>query len=291
MVSASAYKETYDKQGYVIIPGLIPDDTLPELTAAAERAVERTRLGSWQHRRTLGRQFPPFDESDPDSWGVQHIMHPDLGEPAFVKWYTSDMFVKAVLGLLCCKEDELQMELFNMLINPTSHDFALRWHRDDVKETAGEEEERDALSKWHFGIQWNAALFDDSCLYLVPGSHALPRTPEQRSQSSTMDPPTDPMDMPGAIQVTIKRGETAFYNSNILHCAAYSSRSERATLHGTMGCTRGGSSRARNILQHGLDWMTDPRFRDALDARGKMMLDNVLRMKAAAGKVEYSLEN
>lgn len=109
MVSASTFKETYDKQGYVIIPGLIPDDMLPELTVAAERAIERTRSGSWQHRRTLGRQFPPFDESDPDSWGVQHIMHPDLGEPAFAKWYTSDVFVKSVLGLLCCKEDELQM--------------------------------------------------------------------------------------------------------------------------------------------------------------------------------------
>ena len=38
-------------------------------------------------------------------------------------------------------------------------------------------------------IPARSALFDDSCLYLVPGSHALPRTSEQRSQSSTMDPP------------------------------------------------------------------------------------------------------
>lgn len=54
-----------------------------------------------------------------------------------------------------CNSEERPLdaiELFNMLINPTSHDFALRWHRDDVKETAGEEEERDALSKWHFGV-------------------------------------------------------------------------------------------------------------------------------------------
>ena len=43
-------------------------------------------------------------------------------------------------------------ELFNMLINPETQQFALRWHRDDVKESATEEEERDALSIWHHGV-------------------------------------------------------------------------------------------------------------------------------------------
>jgi len=39
-----------------------------------------------------------------------------------------------------------------MLINPEGHDFALRWHRDDVGEKASEEEEREALGKWRFGV-------------------------------------------------------------------------------------------------------------------------------------------
>lgn len=43
-------------------------------------------------------------------------------------------------------------ELFNMLINPTDHDFALRWHRDDVRENASEEEERTALAIWQHGV-------------------------------------------------------------------------------------------------------------------------------------------
>lgn len=118
MVSSTSYKELYDKQGYVIIPRLVPEDMLPELTAAAERAIERTRSGLWQHRRTVGRQFPPFDDVNPDSWGVQHIMHPDLGERAFSDWYTCDVFVKAVMGLLDCKEDELQMGRLMITSNP-----------------------------------------------------------------------------------------------------------------------------------------------------------------------------
>ena len=46
------------------------------------------------------------------------------------------------------------IELFNMLINPTSNSFALRWHRDDVKENATEDEERKALSIWHHGVSF-----------------------------------------------------------------------------------------------------------------------------------------
>jgi len=43
-------------------------------------------------------------------------------------------------------------ELFNLLINPLDHDFSLRWHRDDIHENATEEEERDALRAWSYGV-------------------------------------------------------------------------------------------------------------------------------------------
>lgn len=43
-------------------------------------------------------------------------------------------------------------ELFNLLINPEQHDFALRWHRDDVKETATQDQEEEALKIWTKGV-------------------------------------------------------------------------------------------------------------------------------------------
>ena len=86
-------------------------------------------------------------------------------------------------------------------------------------------------------------------------------------------------------------GETVFYNSNILHCATYDPSAKRATLHATMGSVQGGSSRARNILQHGLNWMTEERFKDTLNERGKRMLERLIKMKESAGEVGYSLVN
>ncbi|TBU26384.1 hypothetical protein BD311DRAFT_667563 [Dichomitus squalens] len=287
----SALKQLYDTQGYVIVPGLISPSLLPELEAACARAIAKTREGTWPHRRTVGRQFPPYDESNPDSWGVQHVMHPDLGEDAFARWYTSDELVGAVCELLGCRAEDLQMELFNLLINPTTHSFALRWHRDDVRENASEDEEREALGVWHHGVQWNTALRKDTCLFVVPGSHKVPRTPAQCALSSTLEAPVNPLDMPGAVRVTLQPGETVFYNNNILHCATYDAREERVTLHACMGEVRGGPSRARNILQHGLGWMKEERFKETLDERGRRMLERIVRLQESVGEVGYSLAN
>ena len=90
----------------------------------------------------------------------------------------------------------------------------------------------------------------------------------------------------------ILAGETVFYNSNILHCGVYNSKQHRATLHGCMGDTRGGSTRARNVLQHGLLWMTEDRFRDQLSERGARMLQALIDMKEGVkGDVGYSQLN
>ena len=172
----SDIKEMYGTRGYVIVPGLIPPELFTTLKEACERVVSKTRSGAWPYRRTVGRQFPPFDNEHQDSWGVQHIMHPDLGELIFAEWYTCAELTGVVRELLSCREDDLQMgkcmdlrplqagplsamvnmnlgsELLNMLINPLNNDFALRWHRDDVREDATTEEEEDALAAWTHGV-------------------------------------------------------------------------------------------------------------------------------------------
>jgi hypothetical protein len=141
------------------------------------------------------------------------------------------------------------MELFNLLIRP-DHDFELRWHRDDIPSTATAEEEVARLAEpaWH--AQWNLALYDDSSLIVIPGSHLRPRTQPERS--------AEPFEknMPGQLQVELKAGDAVFYNNNILHRGVYDSNKERMTLHGSVGHVNGGVSRARNVLQHGVgEWV------------------------------------
>ncbi|KAF8451938.1 hypothetical protein L210DRAFT_3499099 [Boletus edulis BED1] len=298
-ISESLLKATHDDQGYVLVPDLIPSDLLPALRAACDRVIAKTRTGAWPHRRTVGKQFPPFDAAHPDSWGVQHVMHPALGEPVFAQWYTSEGVRTVSAALLGCDVRSLQMgrnaELFNLLINPLNHDFALRWHRDDVRENATPEEERKALASWSRGVQWNTALYEDACLYLVPKSHKVPRTDEQRVHSTTLEPPRDPLAMPGAIRLVLQRkclSPCLCRRNGVLQLQhpALCAKQRRATLHATMGDTRGGSTRARNVLQHGLEWMQEKRFRETLDEAGQRMLDALIEMRnGVQGEVGYSL--
>ena len=108
-------KAVYDQQGYVVVPGLLDPEhkNTSELEEACERIIALTRAGSWPHRRTVGKQFPPYGDENSDSWGVQHVMHPDLGEPAFVQWYTSSNLLAIVTELLGCQETDLQMGAYD----------------------------------------------------------------------------------------------------------------------------------------------------------------------------------
>ena len=113
-LSYTSIKASYDANGFVIIPSgtplsLIPPSKLPPLRDACERVIAKTRTGEWTRRRTVGKQFPPYDNDNSDSWGVQHLMHPDLGEGIFAGWYCSERVLKAVKALLGCEEEDLEL--------------------------------------------------------------------------------------------------------------------------------------------------------------------------------------
>lgn len=159
-------------------------------------------------------------------------------------------FIKELLN---CTEDQLQLELFNLLINPIRTPYELAWHRDAIPLETTEQLEAELLKIPHFGCQWNTALYEDDCLIVVPGSHHRPRTNEERKM---IDENLNCV-LPNQLIVRLKPGETVFYNNNILHRAVYQldTIKKRRTLHACIGLTVGGAKRAGNLFQHGLEWM------------------------------------
>ncbi|TIA71648.1 hypothetical protein E3P77_02202 [Wallemia ichthyophaga] len=280
----AAHKRELDSTGYVVIDGFIQGDELSQLREAAAAAEQLTRSHRWPHRRVVGKQFPPWSDADtPDSWGVQHLMHPQLRLPQFRAFYANTRLTALAAGLIGCDEGALQMELFNMLILPAKTSFNLSWHRDHVNHAIEAEAEEQALRVPHYGIQFNAPLYDDGCLWVVPGSHRQVRNHIQRELSCNTLPTTNPALMPQAKQVHLKAGQILFYNANILHCAAYPQSPPapaRATLHGSFGDANGGSERAVGVLQHGLEWMKEPSFGDG---PGRHMWLRLLDMYEKAG--------
>jgi hypothetical protein len=251
-MAAQNCREALNRDGFVLIPSILNDSQISILRAASAETIALARSGRWPSVRTLPKQFPPWtiapgaDPAADGIWGVQLLLHPDLPHSqTFIKNYFSNTIVDVVKQLLDCEDDELVLELFNLLIRP-DRDFELRWHRDDIPSSASAEEELERLRQpaWH--AQWNIALFDDESLIVVPGSHVRARTNVERD--------ADPFakGLPGEIKLRMKAGDAVFYNNNILHRGAYASGVERMTLHGSIGHAGGSSSRARNVLQHGV---------------------------------------
>lgn len=277
-----------DSEGYVLVPSMLSAQEVDALRNACSDLRLLAETGGWRFLRTLPKQFPPWG-SDPSVgiWRIQHLLHPDNPHnKLFASTYFSDSIVKTVIELLSCSENDLVMELYNLLMTPT-HDFSLRWHRDDIPPDASPEEETNALSRpaWH--AQWNLALYDGDSLIVVPKSHIRAQSDEER----TMNPYE--CNLPGRKTVQLKAGDAVFYNNNILHRAIYDSKIPRMTLHGSIGQVAGEGLRARNVLQHGLGpWVQRCDFssldKETIRNRAEAMKKRLLEMGGAYEDLGYS---
>jgi hypothetical protein len=180
----------FHRDGYIVVDGIFDGQDVDQLKQAAHEVTRLTREGKWTHRRVVGKQFPPYDTvASPDSWGVQHLMHSQLPHhDVFTRFYASSPLLDIAAHLLHTSISSMQLELFNLLIEPAQHCFALGWHRDDIRPDVTQAEERERLAAPTSGIQWNACLYDDDCLFLVPGTHVRLRTEEEQKANRT-DPP------------------------------------------------------------------------------------------------------
>lgn len=256
---SSYHRDKIAKDGFTVIKNFLTPEEIAKYKEASEKVIKLARDGKWDAVRTRGKQFPPWPKNyNPDIWGISGLLHPDLGELAlpFHDLYASDKLLDVAGDILQAHKEELSMELFNMLINPLT-DFELEWHRDYIKpEVSPEQEAVQLLSDPYAGTQFNLPLTEDKCLIVVPGSHNRVRTEEERRKTTDSSKKGF---ITNQIVVELSPGDVVFYNSNILHRAAYSSQTPRITLHGSYGHVEHGKTRAKGVLQHGIaDWL--PRF-------------------------------
>ena len=263
----------YENSGYTMIDNAIPEGLLEPLRQATARVTEKTRKGEWPHKRRAGED---------DIWGVSHLLHPDLGEPIFAEYIASPVVIDIVGGLLKIKPQDhvarLQLELVNMLINPAKRDYEIDWHRDLVRADLPPKEELMELMKLQDNVQWNTALYDEACLYIVPGSHLRPKTVEEREV--VFNRPRDPIK--GQMAVELRAGQGVYYNANLIHRGVYPQKIRRQTLHCCMGLADGAP--LRQHLYKNLSWMVErPGFRETLPDKLIPLFENFVR---AASEVD-----
>lgn len=98
--------------------------------------------------------------------------------------------------------------------------------------------------------------------------------------------------MPSQLAVKLKAGDMVFYNNNILHRGIYRHDIERMTLHGSIGHVEGGSLRARNVLQHGRDWIEGVDFSQVEKVdRARGMRERLLELGAKHKETGFSQDD
>ncbi|KAJ5670379.1 uncharacterized protein N7477_005742 [Penicillium maclennaniae] len=294
------------RDGFVVIRNILTPSEINHYRTIATEATTKTRTGSWPHFRTVPKQFPPWPTIPPPAseggiWGVQHLMHPSMpGRDSFAQCYFSPSILAVVEELVGVRPntvpEPLVMELFNLLVAPETKDFELRWHRDDVPETATAEEEIQQLEAKSPGgrqshAQYNLALCPDASLIVVPGSHRRARTDAERN--------ADPYEanMPNQLVVQLQPGDAVFYDRGVYKAKEEGGEETRLTLHGSVGLKADDETdaekkkvRATAVLQHGVGaWVHSDEAAFGLGERAENMRANLVAMGTGEG-VGFSLQ-
>ena len=253
----------FEEHGYVIIKQAIPEHILSGLRAAADILHQGVADGKWTTRH-------------------QTVLKPDVFHPAYIEFLNIENINQAASDIL--GSNEIVFGGLACLLGAPRNQYC-KWHRDFSDDHP---ELNDLLADPCLAIQYNAAVYDDSCLWIVPGSHRRHSLDNEKAYAKRFSSlefiserddalsidPNIMAGMPGSMNVQLEAGDIALYNNQLWHSAEYTASQKRATLHG-------GYKLQKNMEKYessrwGLDhnpWLAYPDYMDDLGPIFSKQLD------------------
>lgn len=232
----------YHALGYAIFRDIIPAPLLTALREEADRGrpiARRLHGGNAQRLQPIAEHpeidMGPFDELD----GLP-VLNRALDEIfGQVEGMTADL--------------SQAREYLGILYEPGDSPYCMGWHRDyrDLWPGINLDKWQELLHDMRMFNQTNVALYDDGCLWAVPGSHLRRDTPEEIRRFpdrpiaypdvSRMTPEVAEYtcrryvrSMPGAVQIHLNAGDFMIYRNTLWHIGNYIPYIKRATIHGAL---------------------------------------------------------
>ncbi|CAN5152100.1 hypothetical protein BH23BAC1_BH23BAC1_41250 [soil metagenome] len=210
-------KEKFQEDGFVIIDVLTEQEVkdfrkvMDQLLNPEVKATEtKARGASFQH---LGDEIADFG-NEPRQYYF-HLLTKKGTEPIHHAFHHPVMLkeVEDIIG------PNLIVNNASILAANEGTSYSLGWHRDVIQ--IPEDEIKDWLfspERHHNSVQINLPLVDENSLWVVPGSHNRPNTPEEDLvfQGSKHYAPIG-AEMPEGIPVPLKAGQAVLYNNNLIH--------------------------------------------------------------------------
>ena len=258
--------DQYRNQGYFIADDAVELDMLEELTTAAHEVVAKVRSGEVIDDAAGVRTDGP-DAAGADPHFICGLMAPEFGAPVFAEYLGSAPIARYLRPFI---GEELRLGWVHLCA--VGDDYEIGWHRD----TGGNEQdgsyevEMEVLRRHrkHF-VKWHLALADDPCLWIVPGSQRRYRT--ERERECLLNDRQG--EIPGALQISLQRGQTVFWNSNSIHRGLKpAGLKERWTLMGALIDHRSKYDDKGEKGDH--HWLLADNIRDNLPERTRRYYDN-----------------
>jgi hypothetical protein len=229
---SNSHIEQFQTYGYTIFRGILPPTLIDDLRAACEAGREAARRQSTQAQR----------------FGLQALSASEL--KAFENYRDLPELVDAVERVLGPGTRQVDFKYTSILIEPGELPWCTQWHRDWRDNVPGLD-----LQKWEsvqndiaLFNQVNCALYEDSCTWIVPGSHNRRDTDAEANRFPERPIPAPELEgkspaererecyeycqsMPGAMQAFLQAGDFMLYRSVQWHIGNYLPYKKRCTIH------------------------------------------------------------
>jgi len=207
-------KETYYRDGVLVLKGLISPEELQAYREAYERMVEKVRAYPGPEKynsRVIGARSGNKIDTQPSAaqtevteyWGADWLLHPDLYEPAFTDYLNNDKLINSLRSLL---GPDIGIYGLKALWSPVHADYDLAWHRDGRQEVYSTD--GGIPPGW---LQFNTALYREESFKVVKGSHRRPLTDEENAKYGTVEEITNEE------ICVLEPGEVLFMHQAVLH--------------------------------------------------------------------------
>ena len=225
--------ESYHINGYTVFEQILPPSLVNDLRKVTDEArdLARSKSGGQVQR-------------------IQPVSKYELDQQPFMDYAELPELVDAISRLLTTRHRHGDRDLFGILLEPRDLPWCTHWHRDWRDNASGLPLEMwdDVFSDLDYFNQINSPLYDDSCTWVVPGSHLrrdLPREialfPDRPIKGPILDDKTSEEreyacleyagSMPGGVQLHLNAGDFALYRNTLWHIGNYVPYAKRATIH------------------------------------------------------------
>ena len=223
-------RDQFMDQGYLILHNVIPADKLEAMRASCETILERQKVVWARDRKPDDPLGGLYDTAKQPRVLMERPELIDEETANVVEdFWVADETLDTANQLLCVPEPNVTLMM--MMCNPV-RDWpgGTGWHRDvhPVDMAPMDALAADFIENGPRYTQWNVPMYDDSVLWVVPGSHRRRNTEQENAEF--MDDLKKPVT--GGIPVELNAGDGVVYSNFLLHTGSNYTTKKRRTLHG-----------------------------------------------------------